>query len=81
MRNILQKQVGRSLTTKWLSWLRTSWRDSDHERFALVWKIRQPKKQPYNHNTLTTLRTSVKESLQMHFKVAVRDFHALDASR
>ena len=26
----------------------------------------------YNHNTLTTLRTSVNESLQMHFKVAVR---------
>ena len=28
----------------------------------------------YNHNTLTTLRTSVNESLQMHFKVAVRPF-------
>jgi len=27
----------------------------------------------YNHNTLTTLRTSVKESLQMHFIVAVRN--------
>ena len=29
----------------------------------------------YNHNTLTTLRTSVKGSLQMHFKAAVRRFH------
>ena len=26
----------------------------------------------YNHSTVTTLRTSVKESLQMHFKVVVR---------
>ena len=47
--------------------------------------IRQPKRQPpsssYNHNALTTCRTSVKESLQMHFKVAVKNFHALDASR
>ena len=35
----------------------------------------------YNHNTLTTLRTPVKESLQMHFKVAIRSFHALNANR
>ena len=39
--------------------------------------IRQPNRKlpssSYNHNTLTTLRTSVKESLQMHFKVAVRN--------
>ena len=28
----------------------------------------------YNHNTLTTLRSSVTEPLQMHFKVAVRNF-------
>ena len=45
--------------------------------------IRQPRKQltssSYNHNTLTTIRTSA-ESLQMHFKVALRNF-ALDASR
>ena len=27
----------------------------------------------YNHNTLTTLRTSVRESLQMHFKVTIRN--------
>ena len=26
-------------------------------------------------DALTTLRTSVKESLQIHFKVAVRSFH------
>ena len=47
----------------------------------MVWKTnctRQPKGQlpssSYNHNTLTTLRTSVKESL---FKVAARNCHAL----
>ena len=34
-----------------------------------------------NHNTLTTLRTSVNESLQMHFKVTVRNFHVLNACR
>ena len=57
------------LTTEWLPWLQTSWRDSGYERFALIWKsncIRQPKMQQsnlaYNHNTLTTLRTSVRES-------------------
>ena len=57
--------------------MQTSWRDSGYERFALVWKpkcIRQPKMQlpssSYNHNTLTSLITSVNESLQMHFKVA-----------
>ena len=44
--------------------------------------IRQPNRQlpssTYNHNTLTNLRTSVKESLQMHFIVAVKNFHALN---
>ena len=57
------------LTTQWLTWLQTNWRDSGYERFALVPKsncIRQPKMQQpnssYNHNTLTTLRTSVRES-------------------
>ena len=66
--------------------LSTSWRDSYYERFTLVWKtnsIKQPERQlassSYNHNTLTTLRISVKESLQLHFKVAVRNFHALSA--
>ena len=34
----------------------------------------------YNHNTLTTLRTSFCE-LQMHLKVIVRTFHAPNASR
>ena len=59
-------------------WLHTSWRDSNYNKVTLVWKancIRQPKRQPpsssYNHNTPTTLRISVRESLQMHFKVAV----------
>ena len=34
------------LTTEWLPWLQTNWRDSGYERFSLVWKsncIRQPK--------------------------------------
>ena len=48
--------------------------------FLVLEIIRQPERQlpssSYNHNTLITLRTSVKESLQMHFKVAVRNFHA-----
>ena len=76
------------LTTEWLPWLQTSWRDSGYERFALIWKsncIRQPKMQQpsssYNHNTLTTFRTSVNESQQMHFKVVATTFHALNASR
>ena len=52
--------------------------------FAYVWKticIRQLNRQlsssSYNHNTLRSLRTSdsVKESLQMHFKVAVKNFY------
>ena len=66
------------LTTEWLPWLQTNWRDSGYERFSLVLKsncIRQPKmplsSSSYNHSTLTTLRTSVNESLQLHFKVAV----------
>ena len=46
-------------------------------------RLGQPESKPpcssYNHNTLTAIRTPVKESLQMHFKVAVRNFHALYA--
>ena len=45
-----------------------------YERITLVWKtncIRQPQRQmsssSYNHNKLTTHRTSVNESSQMHF--------------
>ena len=35
-----------------------------------------------NHNYApTTLRTSVKESLQVHFIVTVRNFHALNVTR
>jgi len=67
------------LTTEWLPQLQTNWRDLGYERFALVLEtncIRQPNRLlpslSYNHNTLTTLRTSMKELLQMHFKVAVR---------
>ena len=26
------------LTTEWLPWLQTKWRDSGYERFTLVWK-------------------------------------------
>ena len=60
----------------------------ERQWFALVWKpkcIRQPRMQlpssSYNHNTLTSLITSVNESLQMYFKVAVRTLHARNASR
>ena len=67
------------LTTEWLPWL---W------EVSLEWKLnrtKQPQKQmsssPYNHNTLATLRTSMKESLQMHFNIAVRNFYGPDASR
>ena len=35
----------------------------------------------YNHNTLITLRISVNELLQMHFKVVVRTFHVPNVSR
>ena len=35
---------------------------------------RQLPSSSYNHNTLTSLRTSVKESLQMHFRVVVSGF-------
>ena len=67
------------LTTEWLLWLQTSWRD-----MQWLWEIRswylkliaqgnpcnsQLPSSSYNHNTLTTLRTSLKESLQMHFEV------------
>ena len=54
------------LTTEWLPWFQTKWRDSGYEKFALVSEtncIRQPKGQvpssSYNHNTLKTLITSV----------------------
>ena len=42
--------------------------------------IRQPERKlsssSYNHNTLTTFTTSVRGSLQIHFKVTVRNFSA-----
>ena len=51
------------LTTEWLPWLQTSWRDIGYQRFSLEWKsncIKQPKMQQlnlgYNHmDTITTL--------------------------
>ena len=45
--------------------------------------IRQPKRKlPSSSYNLSALATpSVKELLQMHFKVAVRGFRALNASR
>ena len=57
-----------SLSTEWLPWLQTNW-ISGYKSYALVLKancIRQSESQlpssSYNHNTLTTLRTSVRES-------------------
>ena len=64
--------------TRWLfkpqsgysAWLQTNWRDSGCETFAVVLETnctRHPKGQlpssSYNHNALTTLTTSVNESL------------------
>ena len=40
----------------------------------LIWQLPSSS---YNHNTPTALKTSVKESLQMHFKVAVGNFHVI----
>ena len=66
------------LTAEWLPWLQANWRDIGYETFAVVLDtncIRHPKGQPpsssYNHNTL--LRTSVNESLQMHFLMEAGD--------
>ena len=63
------------LTTEWLPWLQRQW-------YALVCNTRliaqfilQPQ---YTDNFQNT---SVRGSLLMHFKVAVRNFHALSASR
>ena len=71
----------RCLTTECLPWLHTSWRDSGYERFTMVWKtnfIRQTERQlpslSYNHNT-TAWQPSEHLSLQLHFKVGVRNFH------
>ena len=87
--HILQKQLG-CFNNRVVTLVADIWRDSGYDRLdALVLKtncIRQPKMHlpglSYNQNTLTTLRTSVNESLQMHFKVsAERSFHVLNASR
>ena len=57
------------LTTEWLPWLQTSWRDSGHERFILVLEANCINNLNPNHTLqLTTFRTSVRESLQLHFK-------------
>ena len=68
------------LTAEWLPWLQANWRDIGYETFAVVLDtnyIRHPKGQPpsssCNHNTLKTFRTSVNESLQMHFLMEAGD--------
>ena len=61
----LQKQIGIVLTKEWLSQLQSS---CGYESFTLVLEIRLMCKQPcLHHNTLKPLRTSVRESLQVHF--------------
>ena len=64
----LQKQVG-CFNHRVVTLVAENWRDSGYESFTLVLKsncIRQPKmplsSSSYNHNTLTALRTSVRES-------------------
>ena len=73
MVNSLQKQVG-CFNHRVVTLVADYWRDSGDERFALVLMttvlmttgncIRQPKTQlpSSSHNSLTTLRTSVRES-------------------
>ena len=61
----LQKQVG-CFNLRVVTMVADEQRYSGYDRFPCVWK---------NHNTPTTLRTSVKDSLQIHFKVLVRNFH------
>ena len=71
------------LITEWLVWLHTSWRDMHATVIGgpYAWKTNCSKLrgscnvqfilQPQYTLTLTTFRTSVKESLQMHFEVVV----------
>ena len=80
---LLRKDKLVVLTTEWLPWLHTSLRDSRFT-FLLCMEDSVEKQLPcssYNHNTLTTLRTSMKESLQVYIKVSVRNFPALNARR
>ena len=50
-------------------------------RYGRLIAERQLPSSSYNYNALTTLRTSVKESLQMHFKVANEGITDLDVMR
>ena len=71
------------LTTEWLPWLQTTPKDSDYGSSFLVLKTNSksnlmgscPIHLTTTIHALTILRTSVKESSQMHYKVAARNFH------
>ena len=69
------------LTTEWLPWLQTNWRDSGYERFAVVLIFRAAQFILQPQLCTDNLRTSVKESLQMHFIVAVRNYRACNITR
>ena len=56
------------LTTEWLPWLQSSWRDSGYEKLILVLVVNCISNLSPNHSLqFTTHRTSV-QSLQPHFK-------------
>ena len=74
------------LTTEWLPWFQTNRRNSSYDKKITGMLERLLPSSSFNHNTLTTLRTSVKveslqtHSLQMHLNAPLRSSHALNES-
>ena len=62
-------------TTKWLPWLQTSWGDSGYENITLVLEANCIKAWAQTTLQSTTLRTSVRESLQLHPKKMLIKVH------
>ena len=85
LHNVLQKQVV-VLTTEWLPWFQTNRRNSSYDKKITGMHREASTQFSYNHNTLTTLRTSVKieslqmHSLQMHLNTPLRSSRALNES-
>ena len=75
------------LTTEWLSWLQTNWRDSGYEVcFGIEDKLDKVIQEETAQFILQPQYTDDFQNicegvLQMQCKVAVRNFHALSASR
>ena len=60
------------LTTEWLPWLQTSWEDSGYEKFILVLEANCISNLSPNHTLqLTTVRTSLRESLKLHMMLLI----------